>query len=231
MPFKPVVPQVYELSLGPVNLWLIEDPAGLTLVDTGYAGQETAILTALRQLGKQPGDIRNILLTHCHPDHAGSLAALKQITGAQTWMHSADAGVVRGSAQLQLAQVSPGLLNAILFRLFIKNTPAQFPPAEIDHEVQDGDLLPMAGGIRVVHTPGHSPGHCAFLLPQQGGALLIGDACSNMAGLDYSIVYEDIALGRASLRKLAAIACQAVCFSHGKALKDQQVRSFQQKWN
>ncbi len=231
MPFKPVVPQVYELNLGLVNLWLIEDPAGLTLIDTGYPGQAGAIVGALERLGKKPEDIHHILLTHCHPDHTGSLAALKKITRAQAWMHAPDSDVVRGGTQLATDRVSPGLLNTILFHLFIKNTPAQYPHAEIEHEVQDDPVLPFGGGIRVIHTPGHSSEHSAYWLPHQGGILIIGDACSNIAGLGYSILYEDIEVGRASLRKLAGIDCQTICFSHGKALRNQQVAAFKQKWS
>jgi glyoxylase-like metal-dependent hydrolase (beta-lactamase superfamily II) len=230
MPFKTIVPHVYELSLGPVNLWLIEDRDELTLIDTGYTGQEGAILAAVEQLGKKPASIRHILLTHNHPDHCGSLAALKKVTGAQAWMHPADAGAVRGTEQLHRVKTSPGLVNTILFNLFIKNTPGKFPPAAVEHEVQDGDMLLVGGGIHTVHTPGHSQGHTAYLLPQQGGVLIIGDACSNMLGLGYSILYEDIQLGRESLKKLAQMKVAAVCFSHGKALQGQAVRSFAQKW-
>jgi len=83
LPFKPVAPHVYELSLGPVNVWLIEDGTELTLLDTAYAGQKQALVAALAQMGRKPTDIRHILLTHCHPDHVGGLAVLKQISQAQ----------------------------------------------------------------------------------------------------------------------------------------------------
>jgi glyoxylase-like metal-dependent hydrolase (beta-lactamase superfamily II) len=145
-------------------------------------------------------------------------------------MHQADANVVRGSGAMLSIQVSPGLVNAILFRLFIKGTPGQMAPAEIEHEIQDGDVLPCGGGIKAIHTPGHSAGHMAFLLPQGGGVLLIGDACSNTMGLDYSIVYHDIQEARRSLAKLAQINCAAICFSHGKALKGAATQKFKNKW-
>jgi len=232
MPFKPVAAHIYELGLGLVNVWLIEDETELTLIDTGYAGQEQTIVAALAQMGRKPSDIRHILLTHCHSDHVGGLAVLKQISQAQVWMHPADAEVVRGDRAGRPIHTSPGLLNAILFRLFIHSSSGPLPHSAIEHEVQDGAVLPMGGGIRVLHTPGHTLGHSAFLLPQQGGGgvMILGDACSNVLDLGYSIVYEDIQTGRASLSKLAKTECQAVCFSHGKALKHGAVRSFQQKW-
>ena len=235
MPFVPIFPQVYQLSSGPVNLWLVEGrdeggPDSLTLVDTHYQGKENEILDAVRALGKDPAKIRNILLTHCHPDHVGSLAALKKATGAQAWMHAIDARVVRGQASNDKAPVSPGLVNQILFNLFIKKTSGEVTPTTIEHEVGDGDVIPAGGGIRAVFTPGHSSGHLAFYLARDGGILLIGDACSNMMGLDYSIVYNDIAEARRSLAKLAAMDCKAVAFSHGSVLKDGSVGKFKKKW-
>jgi glyoxylase-like metal-dependent hydrolase (beta-lactamase superfamily II) len=230
MPFKQIFPNVYEMNSGPVNLWLVEDPQGLTLIDTNYLGKETEILAAVEQLGKKPADIHHILLTHCHPDHVGSLAALKQITSAQAWMHAADAQVLRGQGRNEKPVVSPGLINTLLFNIFIKNTSGEVVQTTIEHEVADGDVLPVGGGIGVVHIPGHSAGHTAYLYPGSGGVLFVGDACANMFGLDYSIVYDDIAAGRQSLGKLAKLDVQAICFSHGKLLKGKDVAKFKKKW-
>jgi glyoxylase-like metal-dependent hydrolase (beta-lactamase superfamily II) len=230
VPFKAIIPQVYEFSSGPVNIWLIEDKEGLTLIDTHYRGKESEILAAVEQLGKKPADIHNILLTHCHPDHVGSLAAVKQITAAQAWMHKDDAKVLCGQASNVIAKVSPGLVNAVLFNLFIKNTPGEVAQTSIEHETADGQVLPCADGIRAMHIPGHSAGHTAYFYPGSGGVIFAGDACANMFGLDYSIVYEDIQLARQSLAKLAKLEFQAICFSQGKALKGKDVAKFKQKW-
>ena len=230
MPWKQIAPDAYELSLGPVSIWLVESPTGLTLIDTCYPGKENEILAALKQLGKQPAEIRNILLTHCHPDHVGGLAALKPLTSAQAWMHKADAEVVRGRATNVVANVSPGLVNRIMFNMFIKNTSGAVDPTSIEHEVTDGEVLPFGGGMRAIHIPGHSAGHTAYFYPGSGGVIFAGDACSNMFGLDYSIVYEDIELARRSLDKLARLDFQGICFSHGKVLKGKDVEKFKKKW-
>jgi glyoxylase-like metal-dependent hydrolase (beta-lactamase superfamily II) len=230
MPFQLIFPHVYELSLGAVNIWLVDDAGRLALIDTGYENSETKIISAVEKLGKKAADIRDILITHCHPDHIGSLAALKKITGAEIWVHSADAGVVRGEASLQHAHISPGLVNQILFKLFIRNVSPKSPVSVVDHEFEGEMVLPVAGKIRAVHTPGHSLGHTAFFVPAEGGALLVGDACSNVLGLDYSIVYDDIAEGRRSLGKLAQMETKVIAFSHGNALKESAVTKFKKKW-
>ncbi|MBV9789772.1 MAG: MBL fold metallo-hydrolase [Chloroflexi bacterium] len=230
MPLKPIFPHVHVLPLGAVNVFLIEDGDQITVIDTGYKDSEKPILTAVQSLGKQPTDITNIVLTHCHPDHAGSVAALKDATNARTWMHRIDAEVVRGNTPMVRSQPAPGLLNQILYRLVIKPVGPYVPAAVIDCEVNDGDVLPIAGGLKAIYTPGHSMGHLAFLLQRDGGLLFVGDACSNMLGLAYSIVYDDLAEGRRSLAKLAQVETSAICFGHGKALSGAGVGRFRQKW-
>ncbi len=230
MPFLPISSDVFEFNNGPVNIWLVSGSEGLTLIDTNYQGREQVILDAVQALGRKPSEIRNILLTHCHPDHTGSLAALKKLTGAQAWMHKADAEVVRGRSSMHISVVAPGLINKILFQVFIKNVAGVVSAAEVEHEVQDGDILPVSGNIQAIHTPGHSAGHMAYLLPRDGGVLFLGDACSNMAGLGYSIVYDDLAQGRKSLAKLAQVQAATICFSHGKLLKGAGAERFHKKW-
>ena len=84
---RSVTEDVHQVSLGPVNAFLLRDGRALTLIDTGPAGSVPAVLSAVRDLGHAPGDLEHILLTHAHPDHIGSAAALVRATGARTWMH------------------------------------------------------------------------------------------------------------------------------------------------
>lgn len=225
-----IFPDVYALALGVVNVFFIRDGDGLALIDTGNPGNEQLILDGARALGAAPQGIRHIALTHCHPDHAGSLAALARVTGARVWMHHDDAEVVRGNSPMVRSKPSPGLLNALLYRLFINSVPATVPVAQVDHEIGDGELLPIGGGLRVYHTPGHSAGHVAFLLERDGGLLFAGDACANLPVLAYSIVYDDIAEGRRSLARLAGLNFAAVCFGHGGLLRGEAARRFNRKW-
>ncbi|HEX6288262.1 MAG TPA: MBL fold metallo-hydrolase [Herpetosiphonaceae bacterium] len=228
--FKSMFPHVYAMTIAAVNVFLIEDGSHLTLIDTGRESSAQPILNAVRQLGRQPTDITNIVLTHCHPDHAGGLAALKQQTGAAAWMHRADAEVVRGTTPMVRSKVAPGLRNQIVYRMLIKNILPHVPPTTIEHEVCDGDVLPIAGGLQAIHTPGHSAGHTAFLLRSDGGLLFAGDACSNIFGVGYSVVYDDLPEGRRSLAKLATLEPRAICFGHGGVLNGTGVRKFQRAW-
>lgn len=229
MAAKQIVPGVYAIGLGPVNAFLI-DADGLTLIDTGIAGSADKILAAVRSMGRQPSDIRQILVTHCHGDHTGSLAALKQATGAPAFMHPLDAALVReGKAARPLKPY--GLIGRIVLRLLARRAPAGVEPAEIEHEVQDGDELGFAGGLRAIHVPGHCAGQLAFLLPRHGGVLFAADAAANMMGLAPSIFYEDLPEGKRSLEKLATLQFDVACFGHGRAITSGAGGRFRKKWD
>src|SRR6476660_9403720 len=73
MALKQLAPGAYMLPLGFVNAFFLEGRDGLVLIDTGIPGSAEKILAAVRELGRQPADIRHILLTHVHADHTGSL--------------------------------------------------------------------------------------------------------------------------------------------------------------
>ena len=110
---KQIESDVYEVPLDHVNAWLI-DRDGLTLVDTGVPGSADKIVAAIRQLGKQPSDVRHILVTHAHPDHIGSLAVLKQATGARVYAHPLDAPIIRSGSGFRPLKPAPGLVVGIL---------------------------------------------------------------------------------------------------------------------
>ena len=226
-----IVPGVYGISLGFVNTFVI-DAGDLTLIDTGIAGSAPRILAAVRRLGRQPADIRHIVLTHCHADHTGSLKALQIESGAATYMHSTDAALVREGQAARPLRPAPGLMNAAIFRLMMagQSAPRTVEPVAIDHEIRDGEELPAAGGLQVIATPGHTAGHICLLWPHAGGVLFAGDAGGNMLGLSYAPIYEDLDAGQRSLGHLATLEFDVACFGHGRALVGGAAARFRQKW-
>lgn len=216
-----IVPGVYRLSgiwdnidLG-ANVYLIADDT-LTLVDTGFKGKAKEIMERIVRLGYSFSDIANIILTHHHPDHTGNLAALKEITQARVIAHRADAVYIDGSLP-QPGPSGPQWLRNMSGHLgWLLNT----APAEVDIQVDDGDELPVSGGIKILHTPGHTPGSiCIFL--KQKGVVLVGDLLAQRFGLRLpSIPFTaDTARAIKSVKKLAKEEFDVICFGHGLPLK------------
>ena len=228
MDAKQIVPNLWEVPIDFVNAFLLDTGYGLALIDTGIAGSAPKLLEAVRSIGRQPSDIRHLLVTHCHSDHAGSLAELKRLTGAPETMHPIDAAMVRQGKAIRPLKPAPGLVNALVCRFLLPSAPTEVEPTEIEHEALDGETLP--GGLKAIHVPGHCAGQVAFLWPEHGGVLIAADAAANVFGLALSPLYEDVAEGRRSLVKLAALEFEVACFGHGKAIQSGASRRFGGKW-
>lgn len=216
--------------LGFVNVFLI-DAGELTLIDTGVPGSLNKILLAMEQIGKNPQDLKHILVTHLHFDHVGSLAALKKSTGAAVHMHPADAADYERGILLRPVEPAPGILSRAAVRI-MQARPAginrEITP--VDKELADGQVLDFAGGLKAIHAPGHTAGHMVFLWPGQGGVLFAADAASHYLGLGWSILYEDLTEGKATLRKLAGLDFNTAVFGHGTPIRREANRKFQAKF-
>jgi glyoxylase-like metal-dependent hydrolase (beta-lactamase superfamily II) len=216
---KKITNRLYQISLGAVNAFLIDDD-GLTLVDTGLPGSTANIFAALREDGKNPADIKRILLTHLHADHSGNAADIKRQTNARVYAHHTDASLLEQGVSGRPLTLTPGLVNKLIYKLIIKGPTTTVAPVVVEEKLSDGDVIPLLGGIQVVHTPGHSAGHVALLLPSEG-VLIAADLCSHVLGLAYSTLYEDQALGRQSILKAAALSFDTAVFGHGRPLHGQ----------
>lgn len=225
-----VVEGVYQIALGIVNAYLI-DHDGLTLVDTGTPGSGPAILEAIAGLGRKPTELRHLLVTHLHGDHTGALAALKAATGAQVWMHAADAALVREGVCARPMRPAPGLVPWLMYTFLMGAASPSIEPAETDHPLEGAAELPVACGIRAIPAPGHSLGQLAFLWPRHGGVLFAADAAATMGGrLGPGVVYEDLDEDGRTLLRLAALDFEVACFGHGKPIVGDASGAFRRRW-
>jgi glyoxylase-like metal-dependent hydrolase (beta-lactamase superfamily II) len=129
---KQVTEHVWAVDAGALSLFLVVLPDSLTLIDGGFPGSMTAIDAAVTALGRRPNEIRDILGTHCHPDHVCGLAEIKAATGARLWMHLADAAMVRAGQTFRPWKSSPGLRNRLFARRIVGAGPQTCTPVEVD---------------------------------------------------------------------------------------------------
>src|ERR1051325_1033543 len=159
--------------IGAVNVYLVkEDP--ITIVDTGPKTREAtdALRAGLRANGLTTGDIRRIVLTHAHEDHCGLARSLRdEANDADVFVHDWETGHRAGRLEheeslrlLQRAGVPDD--EIVSMRMLYEDVRQYADSLEDDQcrELIDGDELEFdTGALRVVHTPGHTPGSCSFL--------------------------------------------------------------------
>lgn len=225
---KPVTDGLFAVALGGVNVHLIDAPEGLVLIDAGFPDRAEAILSAIAALGRAPGDLRHIVLTHAHVDHIGSLAALVRATGARTWMHRLDVPIAERGSGFRPLKPAPSLPMGLLFRLIYREG-LSVEPAHIDHVLEDGAVIPLAGGMTAIHAPGHCAGQVALLWPKRS-VLFAADVCAHLVALSDPLGFEDEVEGHRSQRRLAGLDFEITCFGHGRPITRGAARRFRAKW-
>jgi glyoxylase-like metal-dependent hydrolase (beta-lactamase superfamily II) len=197
-----------------VNSFLVRNADGsLTLVDAGLRSAPPRITAALAELDAAPADVRAIVLTHAHSDHAGGAAALASMTGGDVVAHADEAEAVR-------AGQSPGRDQSFRLGRLLRRMPDGFDATPVARTMVDGELL-ADSGLRVHHTPGHSPGHCS-LLHEASDTLITGDAIWNMRSRRTWPVLAfctDAAQTEQTAALLGELAYTTAAFTHGPEIR------------
>jgi glyoxylase-like metal-dependent hydrolase (beta-lactamase superfamily II) len=208
-----IIPGVHVIDCGMVQAYLVQDADRLTLIDTGLATCAPAIVDTITGAGRALGELRQIVVTHYHVDHRGSVAELAERTGARVLAHRLDAPMMRGD----LAEEEPVLSELEKpYAEQVRKDLVLAPFCNVDLELGDGDEIDVAGGAQVVHVPGHTRGSIAVYLPKKR-ALFCGDAAARMpeGQLIVGVFNVDPAQARASFRRLAELEFDAAFFGHG----------------
>jgi glyoxylase-like metal-dependent hydrolase (beta-lactamase superfamily II) len=196
------------------NVFLVDD-GEWTLVDAGWPGDEETVREGLAAAGIGPADVDRVLLTHYDADHVGTLARLTPDLDAPIYLHEADAPFVAGDRK------PPWTARSILgpiHRLIYRRLDLPDLPIEV---VADGDEV---GGFRVIHTPGHTPGHVVYVHDGLDAAFL-GDLAFGLGdGLRPAgrFTSHDAAEALDSIRALLdrTEGFEYACPGHGPPLED-----------
>ncbi|UED75880.1 MBL fold metallo-hydrolase [Brevibacillus sp. DP1.3A] len=195
----------------PVLLW---DRDMAVLIDTGFPGQIDDLRVAMEKVGVSLDKLKAVILTHQDVDHIGSLPEILQVCEdhLHVYAHELDKPYIQGEIPL------------------LKDGQLKNPPkGRVDHTLSDGQELLFCGGIRVIHTPGHTLGHISLYLTKSK-TLVAGDSMYSVNGI-LAGIHEpstpDMDAARLSIKKyvdldIASVVCYHGGFSHGN-VKDQIV--------
>ena len=205
---KNVARNVWQIDGFPpnaINAYLVGD----ILIDGGTKLDVRRFLKALKGI-----DLKLVALTHCHPDHQGAVKAVCEKFSVPLACHELDRAAMEGRAPM----VPEGRMIRISGRLL------SGPPHNVDRVLTDGEMI---GPLRVIHAPGHTPGHCMFFR-EEDQLLIAGDTALNMSLLtlrpglhtppDFFCV--DPAQNRRSIRRIAELNPRTILFGHGPPLTD-----------
>lgn len=222
--------EIYGVVMGgPVKIYpvLIHGGDDIVLVDTGYPGQLSILKDAVGETGVLFSNLNRIIITHQDMDHIGCVSAIvKELQGKVTVIaHEVEKPYITGEkVPVKIAQYA-GMLDKMPEdkRAFFEKFKAGFEAskADVDRTVVDGEELPYCGGIKVIHSPGHTPGHIC-LYHKKSKTLIAGDAMNISEGqlvgpeprnaLDYNLALE-------SADKLKRLDIENIVCYHGGLYK------------
>ena len=179
-----------ELKNHGMELWFLDCPEGIVLMDTGMGDKVLDMVEAeLGSLGKGWGDVKTVLITHRHGDHVKNLAKVKELTGSLVYCQAEEVPAIKEQTGVE--------------------------PQGLAH----GATLPHCGGIEVIHVPGHTEGNCCYLLTSRGvliaGDTIFGDDQGNINEPPERYCLDAEQATR-ELKRLLAYDFDALIYTHGE---------------
>jgi glyoxylase-like metal-dependent hydrolase (beta-lactamase superfamily II) len=226
-PFSEIAPNIYCIDCGASNFYLCAEEDGLTLIDAGIPKRHQLVWDLLDLIGKKHTDIKQIVITHADYDHVGSLADVYVETNATIYAGKETAVHIQNGT---FPDHLPWLMKLIATKIVGGYQPVSSATIK---PIQDGDILPIMGGLHVFATPGHTPDHHAFYTPSTG-VLFAGDVINTRNGRIQAspkrITHDQQAAAQSAIRILELAPAIIAC-GHGSPLQNHSMESLMSFFN
>jgi glyoxylase-like metal-dependent hydrolase (beta-lactamase superfamily II) len=222
---------VVRLDSPLVNWYLVGDGARVTVVDAGLPGYRSQLAGGCAELGRTEADVAAVVLTHGHADHVGIAEMLRSNFGIPVWVHEADRDLATtakamGKNEGSMLRYLPRTASWRLMFELGRNGGLKPRPIREVRTFSDGDELDVPGGLRVVHTPGHTDGHCV-LVSETAGVCFVGDALCSYNPLTGErgpqllpkALTKNVAQATASLDRLSGLGVASLLPGHGDPIE------------
>ena len=222
--------KVQNFILNPTLVW---DEEMAILIDTGMPGQMEQIRIAMAEVGVAFDKLKTIILTHQDLDHIAGLPDIQNQSTQkiEVLSHNLDKPYIEG--ELPLIKTNPSRMTKEAWDTVPEQLKPLYenpPKSKINKTLEDGEELPYCGGIRVISTPGHTPGHISLYL-KQSKTLVAGDAMVCVNGQLRGPIPQttlDMKAAMQSLSKFQNFDIQSVICYHGGLCNtnvDEQIRN------
>lgn len=222
--------KIITIPIGYVNSYLISNGENSALIDTGNKNRGDFILQRLKQHNVQPTDIKLIILTHTHFDHAGNAHYLKEKTGAQIVVHEAEKDdLARGFTPIPRGTLPFTKITSWLGRNVLSSV-GKYEPAEADVVVREKlDLAPWKINGYLLHTHGHCKGSISFI---SGEKALVGDAFFNrFFNTHFPPFADDPAMLLNTWQKIFHTGVKKIYPGHGPKFRTKEAFPDFKKWS
>jgi metallo-beta-lactamase class B len=218
-PFK-IIENIYYVGANEITSFLITTPQGHILIDGGFVETAPQILVNIKKLGIRHEDVKILLNSQSHHDHAGGFAELKRVTGAKLAIMEQDKAQIESGGRNDFAWGDAGL----------------YPVVKVDRILRDGDTIALGGTtLRAVRTPGHTKGCTTWTMTatENGKPYNVVWVCSTTApgyklvgNTNYPNIVQDY---RRTFDILKKLPCDVFLASHGNFFnleeKSKQIRT------
>jgi glyoxylase-like metal-dependent hydrolase (beta-lactamase superfamily II) len=223
---RDVAKGVHRIGEHFVNFYLVEEGGRITIVDAGLPASWGSLLEALGEIGRAPGDVEALVLTHAHFDHIGFAERARRELHVPVWVHENDAPLTKRPF-LYMSERSPLLyLKPATLPIMSSWVRAGAPRVRSIREVRrfkDEGILDVPGSPRILFTPGHTLGQCALHFPERsvlisGDALVTHDPYTDLRGprIVARAATADSERALASLDRLAEADAVTLLPGHGE---------------